>query len=201
MEENESKIEFVEEGVISKEENKTKRKILYVIVPILLVSIFLVSFSLTSAIKCVTDAKQQTKEYFRVGNIIDKDGSLTGVKLTQDQVYNYNLNKCVKQAPFANKKLVSFLIGFLFETLLLFLFIWLVDKNNKVSSLLKAMLVAFYLSLIFFLGISVFIIGGIVGWGFVSRILEYGPVKTTVVTLGAMAIYYGLIMLLMNFVK
>ncbi|MEI7890404.1 MAG: hypothetical protein WCI36_00385 [bacterium] len=200
MEQNDSKIEFIEDGSMFNEEKKLNRKILAVVFSILAVAILLVVFSVSSAMNCTNDAKKQTDEYFRIGDIIDKNGSLTGVKATREQVYTYNLNQCVKKVPLASRQITSFSVSFLLETLLLFLFLWLATKVNKVSAIMRATILAFYFSLIFSLGISVFIVGAIVGWGFVPRVLKYSAMQSFFLMVGLIATQYGIMYLLLNFI-
>jgi hypothetical protein len=151
-------------------------------------------------LKCSKTAKTQAAEFVKIGNEINKNGMLTGGKtFTLEQVYAYKFDECAKNIPLAQKKVFSFLVGFLAETFLLFLYLWIIDKKDKVISLLQAVLVAAYLSVIFSLGISAFIIGGVVGWGFTERVLNYSWIKTLLLTLGSIAIYYGIILLLLKF--
>jgi hypothetical protein len=200
MKQNDSKIEFIEDGSIFNEEKKLNRKILAVIFSVLAVAMLLVVLSVSSAMNCTSDAKKQTDEHFRIGNIIDKNGSLTGVKLTRDQVYAHNLNQCVQKVPLASRHIASFSVNFLLETLLLFLFLWLATKENKVFAITKASILAFYFSLIFSLGISVFIIGAIVGWGFIPRVLEYSAMQSFFLIAGLVATQYGIMYLLFNLI-
>jgi hypothetical protein len=200
MGQNDSKIEFIEDGSIFDEEKKLNRKILIVVFSVLAVAILLVVLSVSLAMNCASDAKKQTDEYFRIGDIIDKNGSLTGVKLTREQVYAHNLNQCVKKVPLASRYITSFSVSFLLETLLLFLFLWLATKENKVSAIMRASILAFYFSLIFSLGVSVFIVGAIVGWGFVPRVLKYSAIKSFFLMVGLVVIQYGIMYLLLNFI-
>jgi hypothetical protein len=169
MENNNAQINFVENGELFKEEDKFKKKTIYIIIFVLLFFMAVGIVSFISFSNCVNTAMP-----------------MTGVP------HNY----CVGSA-----KVTTFSVSFLFEAFLLFILLSFTNKDQRVLNLLRATILAFYLSLIFSLGISIFILGGILGLGFANRVLDSGPLKSTLIVLGAVVAYYGIIWLLLNFLK
>jgi hypothetical protein len=197
--ENDAKIEIFESGTIS-EENKTKRKLLGIVSISLAIAVLFFVVALFSTKNCFNEANRKTDELLNIRTSMTQNG-YAGIVPNKEQTFSYALNMCVKNNPLASPSIAKFSFNFVFETLLIFLFLWLISKKDKAESLIRASVVAFYFSILSSLGTSfasfqiILILGGL---GVVSKMLHFNFVKRLIFITGLLLIQYGTIFLLLK---